>query len=101
MTEIDLEMDFSATRMGTGETIEIFLAHQRLKEEISHKITPIANQEVINLTTLLSADLTTDVQLVFHLTNTNSHKAKIRYHLMLFASPPLAIPLMNYQIFAR
>ena len=47
------------------------------------------------------SDNRTDLQLVFHLTNTSSHKAIIRHHLMSFASPPLTIPLMNYQIFAR
>ena len=101
MKEIALEMDLLTIRMGSGETMEIFLVLHRLKEETSHKIIPIANQEVINLSTLLSADLKTDLRLVLHITNTNSHKAIIRHHLMSFASPPLTIPLMNYQIFAR
>ena len=35
--EIDLEMDFLTTRMGTGEAMEIFLVLHRLKEETSHK----------------------------------------------------------------
>ena len=74
MTEIDLKTDLSTTRIGTGETMEIFLVVHRLKEETLHKITPIANQEVINLTTLLSTDLTTDLQLVLHLTNTSPSK---------------------------
>ena len=59
--EIDLEMDLSTTRMGTGETIEIFPVLHRLKRETSHKIIPIANQKVISLTTLLSAYLTIDL----------------------------------------
>ena len=101
MTDIDLEMDLSTTRMGTGETMEIFLVLHRFKEATSYKTTPIANQEVINLTTLLSADLTTDLRLVLHLTNTSSRKAIIRHHLMSFASPPLTMLLMNNQIFAR
>ena len=62
--EIDLETDLSTTRMGTGETMEIFLVLRRLKEEISHKITSIANQELTNLTTLRSADLTIELRLV-------------------------------------
>ena len=66
--------------MGTGETMESFLVLHRLKEETSHKITPIANQEVANLTTRFSADLITNLRLVLHLTNTNSHKAMIRHH---------------------
>ena len=101
MTETDLEMDLSTTRMRTGETMEIFLVLHRPKEETSHKIFPTANQELINLTTLLSADLTTDLRLAFYLTNTSSHKAIFNHHLMSFASPPLTIPLMNYQVFAR
>ena len=56
--EIDLETDLSTTRMGTGETMEIFLVLRRLKEETTHKITSIANQELTNLITLRSADLT-------------------------------------------
>ena len=99
--EMDLKTNLSAIRMGTGDTMEFFLVPRQLKEETSGKITPIANQEVINITTQLSSDPTTDLQLVFHLTNTTSHKAIIRHHLMSFASPPLTIPLMNYQIFAR
>ena len=101
MIEIDLQMDLLLTRMGAGGTMEIFLVLHRLKEETSHKITPIANHKVINQTNLLSADLITDLQLVLHLTNTNSYKAKIRHHLMSFASPQPTIPLLNYQIFAR
>ena len=101
MMEIDLEMDLSTTRMGTGETMEVFVLLHRLKKEISHKITPIANHELINLTTLRFADLTTDLRLVLHLTNPSSHKATIRHHLMSFVSPPLTIPLLNNQIFAR
>ena len=38
--EIDLEMDLSTTRMGTDETMDIFLIPHRTKGEISHKITP-------------------------------------------------------------
>ena len=81
--------------------MDFFFSLHRFKEKTSHKITPIANQEVTNLTTLLSADLITDLRLVLHLTNTSSHKAKIRHHLVLFASPHLTIPLVNYQSFAR
>ena len=57
ITEIDLEMDLSTTRMGTDGTMEKSLVLHRLREETSHKITLIANQEVINLTTLRSAEL--------------------------------------------
>ena len=77
MTEIDLEIDLSTTRMGTGETMRIFLALHRLKEETSHKMNPIANQEVINLSTLRSADLTTDLRLVLCPMNKSFRRTKI------------------------
>ena len=99
--ETDLEMNLSTIRLKTGKTMEIFLVLHRPKGETSHKIFPIANQEVINLTSLLSADLTTDLRLVLHLTNRNSHEAIIRHYLMLFASPPMIIPLMIYRTFAQ
>ena len=57
---IDLEMDLSTTRSRTGETTEVFPVLHRYKGETSHKRISIANQ-VINLTTLLSADLTIDI----------------------------------------
>ena len=85
--EIDLETDLSTTRMGTSETMEIFLVLRRLKKETSHKITPIANQELINLITLRSADLTIELRLVLRPINKNSRKTKTRQHLMWFVSP--------------
>ena len=97
----ELEVNPSIIRMEIGETMETFLVLHRLQGETSHKRTHIANQEVISLTALVSADLAIDLQLVLHLTNRSSHKAKIRHNLTLFASPQLTIPLMNYQIFAR
>ena len=85
-------MDLSNARMGTGEQMEIFLVHHRLKEETSHKITPIANQEVINLTTLRSVDLTIDLRLALNPMNKNFRRTKVRHHLMWFASPQPMIP---------
>ena len=99
--EIDLEMSFSTTRMGTGETVETFLVLHRLTEETSHKITRIANQEVINITTLRSADLTIDLRLVLRSMNKSFRGTKIRHHLMWFASPQPMIPLTKCQTFAR
>ena len=64
MMETDPEVDFSTTRMGTGETMEIFPVLHRLKGETPHKTIPIANQKVISITTLLFADLTIDLPLV-------------------------------------
>ena len=98
--EIDLEMDLLTTRMGTGETMEIFLVPHRLKEETSHKITPIANQEVINLTILRSTDLTIDQRLALRPMNKNFRRTMIRHHLMSVSPQPM-IPLTNYRIFAR
>ena len=60
--EIDPEMNLSTIRMGTGGTMETYLVFHRPQGETSHKITSIANPEVINLTTLRSADLTIDLR---------------------------------------
>ena len=101
MTGIDPEMDLSTTRTETGETMETFLVPRQLKEVTSHKITPIVNQEVINLATLHFADLTIDQRLVSRLMNKNFRRAIVRHHLMWFASPQPMIPLTNYRMFAR
>ena len=58
--ETDPEMNLSTIRMGTGGTMETFLFLHQIREETSHKTIPIGNQEMINLTTLRSADLTID-----------------------------------------
>ena len=99
--EIDLETDLSTTRMGTGETMEIFLVLRRLKEETSHKTTSIANQELTNLKTLPSADLTIELRLVLLLTNKIFRKTITRQNLMWFVSPQPTILLTEYQILAR
>ena len=80
--EFDLEMYLSTIRMELGETMEGFLVLHRLQGETSHKIIHTANQEVINLTFLPSADLTTELRVVLPLTNKRSHRAIIRLHLM-------------------
>ena len=99
--EIDLEMGLSTTRVGIGEAMEVFPVLHQLKGESSHKIIPIDNQEVISLTTLLSADLTIDLRLILRPINTSFRKTIIRHHLMLFASPQQTLPLTNCRIFAR
>ena len=81
--------------------METFLVLRRLKEESSHKITPIANQELINLITLRSADLTIELRPVLRPKNKNFRKAITRQHLMWFVSPQPTILLTKYQIFAR
>ena len=57
--------------MGIGETVDFF---GEIGEAV--KITHIANQEVINLTTLLSADLTIELRLVLRSTNKTFSKTK-------------------------
>ena len=99
--ETDLGRDLSTIRMGTGETMEIFLVLRRLREQTSHKITSIADQELTNLITLRSADLTIEPRLVLLAMNKNSRKTVTRQHLMWFVSPQPTIPLTKYQIFAR
>ena len=101
MMETDLETDLSTTRMGTGEAIEIFLVLRRLKEKTSRKTTSIANQELINLITLRSADLTIELRLVLLPTNKNFRKTITTQHLMWFVSPQPTILLTKYQTFAR
>ena len=59
--EIDPEMDLQTIRMETGGIMETFPVLHQIQEENSHKINPIANQEMINPTTLHSADLTIDL----------------------------------------
>ena len=85
--KIDLEMVLSTTQMGTGETMEISLVLHRLKGEIIRRIVQTANQEMIGPTTLLSADLTSDLRLVLRPTNKNFRKTITRQHLMWFVSP--------------
>ena len=60
MTDIDLAMVFSTTRMGTGETMDFFRVLHGLKGETIRRKVHAANQELINATILLSADLTID-----------------------------------------
>ena len=97
----DLEMNLSTIRKEAGETMEDSLVLHRPKGETSHKTFHTANQEVIGLTTLPSADLTIDLRLVSRLMNKSFRKTIIRHHLLWFASPQPTIPLTNCRIFAR
>ena len=81
--KIDLEMDLLTTRMGIVGIMEFFFVLHRLKEKTSYKITLIANQEAINLTTLLSADPTTDLRPVLRPMNKIFRRTIIRHHLIL------------------
>ena len=99
--EVDLEMELSTIRIETGETLENVLVVNRRKGETSHRIFHIANQEVINLTIQLSADLKIDLRLVLHLTNKIFHETITRFHAMWFALTKLTLPLMNYQAIVR
>ena len=99
--EIDPEMDLSTIRIETADLMEIFLVPHRLKEETSHKILPITNQEVINITTLPSADLTIDLRLVLLHMNKNFRRTIIKHHLMWFVSPQPMTPSTNCRIFTR
>ena len=99
--EIDLEIDLSTIRMETGEKMENIIVLHRPKGEISRKIIHTANQQVINQTILLSADLTTDLQPGSHSANKNSHKTITKRHLMWFVSLRSTIPLTNYQTSVR
>ena len=85
--ETDLEMNLSTIGMEIGGTMENFVVLHRFQGETSHKIIPIVNQEVINLTTLRSTDLTIDLRLVLRPVNRIFRRTIIRDHLMLFVSP--------------
>ena len=85
--ETDPDMNFSTTRMGTGGTMEIFLVPHQTQEDTSQKTIPIAHQEMNNLTTLRSADMTIDLQQTLHPMNRNFRRTIIRHHLMWFVSP--------------
>ena len=98
--EIDLEVDLSTTRIKTGETTEFFPVLHRLRGEIYPKTISIANQ-VISLTTMLSAELTIDLRPLLRPKNESFRKTKIKHHLMWFASPQPTILLTNCWIFAR
>ena len=95
--EIDLGMNLLIIRVGPGETMETSLVLYRLKGETSHKIVHTANQGVVSLTILVSADLTIDLGWVLRLTNKIFPKTITRRHLILFVSPQPTKPFMNYQ----
>ena len=90
--ETDPDMNLSTTRMGTGGTMETFLVLHQIQEETSHKTIPIAHQEMNNLTTLRSTDLTIDLQQTLNPMNRNFRRTIIRHHLMWFVSPQPMIP---------
>ena len=90
--ETDPDMNLSTTRMGTGGTMGTFLVLHQIQEETSHKTIRIANQEMNNLTTSHSADLTIDPQQTLHPMNRNFRRTIIRHHLMWFVSPQPMIP---------
>ena len=90
--ETDPDLNLSTTRTGTGGTMETFLVLRKFQEETSHKTIPNAHQEMKNLTTLRSADLTVDLQQTLHPMNRNFRRTMIRHHLMWFVSPQPMIP---------
>ena len=88
----DPGMNLSTIRMGTGGTMETFLVLHQIQGETSHKTILIANQEMINLTTLRSADLAIDLRQALRPMNRNFRRTIIRHHLMWFVSPQPMIP---------
>ena len=90
--ETDPDMNLSTTRMGTGGTMGTFFVLHQIQEETSHKTIPIAHQEMNNLTTSHSADLTIDLQQTLHLMNRNFRRTIVRHHRMWFVLLQLMIP---------
>ena len=80
--ETDVEMDLLTTRMGSGETMEIFLVLHRPKGETSQKKAYTTSLELINPIILLSTDLTINPRLALHLMNKNFQKTITRRPLM-------------------
>ena len=97
--EIDLELTFSTIRRETVETMEDFL--HLPKGETFPKILHTTNQEMINLTILLSADPRIGPRLVLQHTNKSFHNTITRLHLMWFHSAQLTLPTMKNQTFVR
>ena len=97
MMEFDFEMDLPTIRTETSETLESSPVLDRLKLKTSHKIFHTANQDMINLTILLSADMAIDLRLVLRLMNKMFLKTISRRHLIWFVLPQPTIPIMNYQ----
>ena len=89
--ETDPDMN-PTTRMGTGGAMGTFLVLHQIQEETSHKTIPIAHQEMNNLTTSHSADLTIDLQQTLHPMNRNFRRTIIRHHLMWFVLLQPLIP---------
>ena len=83
--DIDLEMDLSIIGMEPGGTMETSLVLHRLQGEIFHKRLHSANQGVINLKFLPSADPKIAPRVVSGRTNKTSHRTITRRHLMWFA----------------
>ena len=90
--ETDPDMNLSSTRMGTGGTMETVLVLHQIQEETSHKTIPIVHQEMNNLTTLRSADLTINLQQTLHPMNRKFRRTIFRHHLLWFVSPQPMIP---------
>ena len=90
--ETDPDMNLSTTGMGTGETMELFLVLHQIQEETSRKTTPIANQEMINLTTPRSADLIIDLRQTLCPMNRYFRRTIIRHHPMWIVSPQPMMP---------
>ena len=90
--ETDPDTNLLTNRLGTGGTMATFLVLHQIQEKTSHKTTPIAHQEMSNLTTLRFADLTIDLQQTLHPMNRNFRRTIIRHHLMWFASLQPMIP---------
>ena len=90
--ETDPDKNLSTNRMGTGRTMETFLVLHQIQENTSHKTVPIAHQEMNNLTTLRSADLTIDLHQTLHTINRIFRRTITGNHLMWFVSPQPMIP---------
>ena len=99
--EKDRQMGLSTIRIKAGNTLEKFLVLHWIKGEISDSKIHTADQELINLSTLLSADLTIDRRVVSHLTNKNSQKTISRCPPKWCTLLQPTIQLANYSDFCH
>ena len=90
--EADPDMNLSTTRMGTGGTMGTSIVLHQIQEETSHKTIPIAHQEMNNLTTSHSADLTINLQQTLHPMNRNFRRIIVRHHRKWFVLLQPMIP---------
>ena len=97
--KIDRIMEFAITKMGHGETMEIFLTRHHDKDEIFHKVSLFADLNLFNIEIRHLEDQTVIQPLVPLLINKSFRQLTINPQRTWSALPPLKIALPNCQNF--